>query len=315
MGDPAYQGVVVLGFPRSGTTLLRRLLEPHPLLCCPPETHILRAAAAFLREDDFPLGYSLGVLTSLRFVGVEPEQVVERVRALVLDLLQTVCASSGKRIWVEKSAFDFFHLEAIERILGTRCRYIWISRHAADVVSSLKEYVAKVDVYPSELHEYVQRYPIPVEAFAHAWKDAQTRAAGFYERNASICLPVRYEDLVAAPEAGVQRILDFLDLPGDPAQLLRGLRESPGVVGFGDWKTYGRTSVTGASVGRSASLPPALLARIAEIVNPTLVRTGYEPIVVPPETLRTDPVRLLRKALAMSHSSAVRQAGASVDGE
>jgi protein-tyrosine sulfotransferase len=34
-------GVVVLGFPRSGTTLLRRLLESHHDLCCPPETHLL----------------------------------------------------------------------------------------------------------------------------------------------------------------------------------------------------------------------------------------------------------------------------------
>ncbi|MCA9663328.1 MAG: sulfotransferase, partial [Myxococcales bacterium] len=32
-------GIIVLGAPRSGTTLLRRLLDAHPNIACPPETY------------------------------------------------------------------------------------------------------------------------------------------------------------------------------------------------------------------------------------------------------------------------------------
>lgn len=306
MAQLPYQGVVILGFPRSGTTLLRRLLESHPQLCCPPETHILRACAAFLHEDDSPMGYSLGVTTSLRFVGIEPQQVLERVRGLALQLLADVCAISGKPVWVEKSAFDFFHAESITRLLGERCRYIWITRHAADVVTSVKEYAAEVDIYFPELHEYVRRYAAPVEAFAHAWADTNERMSAVAKGLGDSCLRLKYEDFVAEPAAGLDNILEFLELSGAAGELISGL-DKVGSVGFGDWKTYGRTSIGAESVGRRSALRPQLLSRVGEIVNPTLELLGYPPVAVPAHTLRGDPVRQLRMGHALRHQAALRQ--------
>jgi protein-tyrosine sulfotransferase len=310
MSEQPFEGVVILGFPRSGTTMLRRMLESHPQLCCPPETHILRACAAFMREDDFPMGYSLGVLTSLRFVGVEPEQVIERLRGLALGLWRDICAASGKPIWVEKSAFDFFHVDAIERLLGHRCRYIWLSRNPTDVIASLKDYVGKVEVYPSELHDYVRREPIPPLAFAQAWADAQRRMAGFAQRLGEDCLRVRYEELVAEPEAQLGRIQGFIGVEGDPAALLEGLASSTGAMGFGDWKTYGRIKVSDESVGRAKDFPPRLLARLGEILNPVMTELGYEPITVSEKALKTDPVKLLKMAHSIRHTTALREAKA-----
>lgn len=101
-------------------------------------------------------------------------------------------------------------------------------------------------------------------------------------------------------------ILDFLGLEGDAAALLRGLAESAGVVGYGDWKTYGRTTVGAESVGRHASVPPRLLARVGAIVNATAMRLGYEPMVVPERTLRPDPIRQLKLGQELMHKSAMR---------
>lgn len=314
MTERPFEGVVVLGFPRSGTTMLRRLLGTHPQLCCPPETHVWRACAAFLHEDDTPLGHSVDVATSLRYVGIDPEHVAERVRQLGFGLLRDVSAQYGKPIWVEKSALDIFHADAIDRLLGDRCRYLWIVRHPGDVVSSVKEYVAKVEIYYPEFHDYIRRYPAPLEAFAHAWADTQERMIAFAEKHRDTCLKLRYEDLVAAPNHQLDRILSFLDLEGDAGALLRGLGESPGVVGYGDWKTYERTTVGEESVGRFRSLPPRLLARIGAIVNPIAGQIGYEPIVVPEQALRPDPVRELKLSQALTYRSAHRAQGAKRDG-
>lgn len=304
--EARYEGVVLLGFPRSGTTMLRRLLDAHPDLCCPPETHILRGCAAFLTEEDSPLGLPLGVAPSLRFVGIEPADVVDRVRQLAFGLLQDICRKYGKPIWVEKSAFDIFHLDRLEPLLGDHCRFVWITRHAGDVIASVKEYVSKAEIYYPELHEYVRAYPAPVEAFAHAWVDTQERMFRFAEERPSTCLRLRYEDLVTSPEAELDRILAFLGLSSDAAALVRSLRETPGAVGYGDWKTYERDTVSADSVGRFASTPAAVLARIAGIVNPTMIKLGYDPIAVAHRELRADPVRRFQLGLAVSHSAAVR---------
>jgi len=310
MTERPYKGAVIFGFPRSGTTMLRRLLDAHPLLCCPPETHIMRACVAFLHEDASPLGYSVGVATSLRFVGIKPEDVTARVRDLAFGLYKDICDKAGKPIWVEKSALDFFHAHEVDRIFGDHCRYLWIKRHPGDVISSMQDHIAGVQVYYPEFHDYIRRFPAPAEAFAHAWADTQSAMADLAAAHPERCLEIRYEDLVADPQTGLQRILDFLGLEGDPQAMLGGL-STAGEVGFGDWKTYSRTAVNAESVGRSRTLPPRLLARIGEIVNPTLTRIGYEPIEVAASALRMDPVRELKLGHFTAHSAAVRaqQAG------
>jgi len=290
-------GVVVLGFPRSGTTLLRRLLESHPDMCCPPETHLLRSAAAFLQQDDSPLGYSADVLTSLRFSGLDPETVVDRLRDMVFGIYADICNNQNKRVWVEKSALDIFHVDAIERLLGDRCRFIWLTRHAIDVLCSVKEYVSSVEIYYPELFDYVRRYPVPMEAFAHAWIDTQARMSQFIAEHPDTCLQLRYEDLVTDPADNLQRILDFLGMEGDPVALVDELGKSAGMIGYGDWKAYERDGVSTESVGRHHELPPRLLGRLAALVNPTMLRLGYQEVSVPRGMQNVDPVRELQLRL------------------
>lgn len=297
MNQPDFDGIVILGFPRSGTTLLRRLLEPHPSLCCPPETHLLRAAAAFLHDDDSPLGYSAGVLTSLRFVDIDPQWMVDRLRGMVWSVYAEICRKQGKPIWVEKSALDIFHLDQIELLCGDRCRFIWLIRHPLDAVCSVKEYVATVETYYPEFHDYVCRYPAPLEAFAHAWADTQRRMLRFAAEHPDACLRVKYEDLAADPLPALRGVLDFVGVGGDPAALVAALNKSAGTVGYGDWKAYEKSGVDAESVGRHRNLRPRLINRLASIVNPLMVDMGYPEVNVPPAALRGDPVRELQFSL------------------
>jgi protein-tyrosine sulfotransferase len=108
-----YEGIVVLGVPRSGTTLVRRLLNAHPRIACPPETNLLSAAARFLAEQRFAGGLSVGVIPGLDFAGFSEAEVLERFREFLFSFWREIARRAGKARWAEKTAVDVFHLDAI----------------------------------------------------------------------------------------------------------------------------------------------------------------------------------------------------------
>jgi len=61
-----YDGIIVIGCPRSGTTLLRRLLDAHPNIAAPGETYLFTACARFLRSERAVDGMDVGVRFLLR---------------------------------------------------------------------------------------------------------------------------------------------------------------------------------------------------------------------------------------------------------
>lgn len=279
-----YEGVVVLGFPRSGTTLLRRLVDAHPVFCCPPETYVLNACARFLHRQEITGGLELGVLGALAFCGISAEEVIQRLRDLAFGFFRQIRDKSGKRRWVERSAFDIFYIDAVESICGDRCRYICLVRHPLDVICSAKEWCDELEVFPSLLHKYVQRHKAPLEAFAHAWVDTNTRLLKFMGDHPGWCLRLRYEDLVTDAPAELERVFAFLDEPTDTQALVQRALAGRDRVGIGDWKTYSKAQITGSSVGRWQGLSTQRLARLAEIVNPLLQQFGYPPVEVETST-------------------------------
>lgn len=276
----AFEGVVILGAPRSGTTLLRRLIDAHPDIVCPPETNLLNSAARFLEESDFAGGLSVGVVPGLGFSGFSEEEVLTRFREFLFSFWHDILSESKKEIWAEKTAVDVFHIEAIERLCQDRCRYICITRHALDVVCSMKELSAKMDAYLPEIHQYVQRYTSMSEAFAHAWCDANQRMVDFASAHPDWCLQLRYEDLVENPESEMNRIFEFLELDAGTGDYLEQALSSKKAAGLGDWKTYSKDTVSTRQVGRHSTMDGWTIQRLAPVVNPLLEQLGYSTVNV-----------------------------------
>lgn len=280
IGDDAYEGVVILGFPRSGTTLLRRLLNAHPRLCCPPETSVLKACARFLDEQPMVGGLKLGVRAGLAYSGIEPDDLVARLRELAFGLFRDICRRQGKSRWVEKSPFDIFDIETVERLCADRCRYVCLVRHPLDVVCSTKELCDQIEIFPFELHDYVCRHRAPLEAFAEAWADTHRSLLAFERRNAARCHRLRYEDLVADPAAEMDRLLQWLGEPTDAAALVSAAMQRRDEPGLGDWKTYEKREITTESTGRWQALSPHTVAALLAFVGPLMGDFGYEPVTV-----------------------------------
>jgi protein-tyrosine sulfotransferase len=278
MSSEAAQGIVILGMPRSGTTLLRRLLDAHPAICCPPETNLLSAAARFLHEEAFAGGISIGVLSGLRFAGIAEQVVVARLRELVFGFLQDVCRQRRKKRWAEKTAFNIFHLDQIEQLCGGSCRFLCLVRHPLDVVCSIKELTDKMEMYVAELHTYIRQYPAPLEAFAHAWVKMHARLRRFVSDHPADCLMLKYEDLVYNPSGELQRVFDFLgeaaDVPAILSQALQGTES----IGLGDWKTYEHRAIHTESVGRWRHLSPSTVHWLVKIIAAEMELAGYPPI-------------------------------------
>ena len=297
-----YEGVVLLGFPRSGTTLLRRLLDGHPALCAPPETHLFRACAHFLRGEEAAGDLAVGVVGALAFSGIGEAEVLGRVREMAFGFLREIRDRSGKRRWVEKTAYDAFHLDTIERLCAGRCRFVCLSRHALDAVCSLRELVARIDLYPDELAPYIRRHASPLLAFAHAWADCGARMARLLAERPDEALHVRYEDLVTEPERTLARVLDFLGEPADAAALVGAVVASPGRIGYGDWKTYGRSEIDGSGLGRwKSELLEDRVRLLAPIVNPALAALGYDAVVAPTARSAADSRRRFELDQAITH--------------
>lgn len=298
----APRGIVVLGCPRSGTTLLRRFLDAHPDIACPPETALLSSAARFLQEQTFPSGIRYGAAAGLAQIGVERATLLDRLRAFVVSFFEAHAAASNARLWAEKTASDAFFVEPIEELLGDRVRYVVLLRHGLDVAVSLAEFVDRLGAYTAELHPYIARERDVFAAMATAWSDVTTALLDLVERRPD-AIVVRYESLVADPEAQVAQVFEALQLPPAPTGL-------PGdqTAGFGDWKTWSRATVDRTSVGRwSREIPRAQLRDLVTRIGPVLERAGYEAVPMPRAVDPASAQRRLELAMRLDAERATHQ--------
>jgi len=300
--ENSQKGIVVLGFPRSGTTLVRRLLDAHPRIACPGETCIFSASARFLHSELVADGLEFGVMNGLSFAGFERTEVLNRLREFVFSFHNDYARKQQKARWAEKTAVDIFHLNEIEELCGDRVQYVCVVRHGLDVACSLQEFSDRGFTYLSEIHNYVCQYPRVLEAFAHAWVDTNTSLLAFMNRNEGNSLRVNYEDLVASPDDQIKKMFDFLGEEVSSDLIATALKR-PRSTGLGDWKTFSRSDINRDSIHRWKSLPPFVVSRLADICNPTLEALGYERIMTKPPSSQSSARRKYEFSLLFGAST------------
>lgn len=295
---------LVLAFPRSGGTLLRRVLDQHPEVSSPAEPWLTTACARFLHEspsDTVPIG----VRSGLGFAGIAEAEVYAALRGVLFGFHAKMAA--GKPVWVEKSGFDLFHLEALSDLLAGHARFIGLVRHPLDVITSNLDLAQKMGRFLPEMQPWLTRYPAPVEALAAAWADRVTALLDVVEGNAAACL-IRYEDLVADPVATLDKVCDLLGVARQDAGAWSAAVAAPGRVGLGDWKAAGAAGFSPASVGRwQRSLSRRVAGGLMAHLRAPMERLGYAPLPVPRKPTRDE---ALRQFSAAARLAAVPKAGA-----
>lgn len=261
----------ILGFPRSGTSLLQRLLDGHPQVYAPPEPYVFSGAARMIGESRGD-GPDLGMLTGLSFAGFDPADVIARARRFATSFMEEGAAAAGKPAWAEKSAFDIFDLAEIETLLAGHCRFICVVRNPLDVVASMKELTDVMGQNVPAMRPYLAQHDSFWLGYAQAWRDRTQALLDFHDRQGAESLLYRYEDLTADPDAVLTRIANHLDLrpfDHDPSP-------GKGRIGLGDWKIFTTTGISHTPVARwRKSLPRSSAADVLDLVAPLMERLNY----------------------------------------
>jgi hypothetical protein len=294
--------LIVLGFPRSGTTLLARLLDGHPEISAPPETGLFSAAGRFLQEQSLVEGPPIGVLTGLSFAGIPSDAALAGLRAMLFGFHDRIAA--GRPVWVEKTATDIFHLETLEPLLAGHARFLCLVRNPLDVVASNVDLARTMGARLTELYAATAGINAEHDGIARAWIERQAALDAFAARHPGDCLSLRYEDLLAAPEAALSGILAFLGLAGDPAAMIAAAFSGNSRIGLGDFRIDGTKGLNPpVENGWRKRLPPAALARIVPQLALLMERHGYKVPKVPAPPTREVAIRQFELAARMKRQS------------
>ncbi|GAA3236970.1 sulfotransferase [Nonomuraea helvata] len=230
--------VFLLSPVRSGSTLLRAILNAHSALHAPHELHIRRLRVQFATN------LASKAMTALGHNQADLEHLLWD-RVLHRELVR-----SGKRFVVDKTPANAFAYERIATCWPD-ARFVFLLRHPASIATSWHE--AGPD----------RRTPEAAALDALRYMKAVQRA-----RSALPGLTVRYEELSAEPERVTREICAFLGLEWEPRMLSYG--EQPVLEkGLGDW----REKIRSGTVQPPRELPSE--DQIPDVLKPICRTWGY----------------------------------------
>lgn len=302
MSDPT--PCVILGFPRSGTTLLSRLLDAHPDISCPPETFLMTAAARFLHEQDAVEGPPVGVLTGLSFLGFDADEVMDPLREMVFAHERRIAGDA--RVWVEKTGVDIFHLETLEPFLAGHARFIALTRNPLDVIASNLDLAEVMGARLHDLAEATRGHEDAFEGMARAWIDRAEALSGLVERQGDAAFRLTYEELTTAPEETLSRLFSWIGVSTDQAgDIASGALAGELRVGLGDFRINETAAIRPpAKNGWRKRLPRAAASRIVPILASAMEAEGYDVPKVPAPMSREDRVRQFQMSAQIKRSQA-----------
>lgn len=202
----------VVGAGGSGTTTLRLMLDAHPELAIPEETHFLPALAQAAEADSTPAELAAVIHGDPRWgdFGFTPAELETLITTVVPRTATGVARAffhayaerHGKPRWGDKTPIYVEAMRRIQRILP-EAHFVHLIRDGRDVRLSRM----------NRRHSHP-----PIEAAARRWRkriEKSRRISG----DLAHYMEVRFEDLIADPEPQLRRICEFIDLGYEEAML------------------------------------------------------------------------------------------------
>jgi hypothetical protein len=200
----------IVGIGRSGTTLLRLMLDSHSTLAIPPETNFADAVVAF---EEGGVTAAVEAVVGSPFWGdynMSVDEFAQRVRsrelANIADLLRVFyefyAELRGKSRWGNKTPY---HLPSMSLIKGMvpEAHFVHIVRDGRDVALSMMP---------------LWFGPNDVRGVARQWSRG-LKSARLQAKSLPFYLEIRYEDLIRDPGLVLRELCEFLELEWEPSML------------------------------------------------------------------------------------------------
>lgn len=252
--------VFLVGAYRSGTTLVRLMLDSHPAFAVPPETTFLKELQAVAGEDS---------LAGFEDMGFDKRHVLGRMRGFADYFYESYAASAGKRRWIDKSPEYVWHLDWL-RQLYPDARFVLLTRFALDQVHS---HVSSTHALETRLQPYRRHASEDVRIVASRyWAASVSAQLAFRSSAPESSILLRYEDVCADPQTALEPVFDFLGESWSDEVLRFGHHAHD----FGRADSRARTSKSvSISTGRYADWPESVLTACWEICHDRLGDLGW----------------------------------------
>jgi hypothetical protein len=267
LGPPQF---LIVGTPRSGTTLVQRLASELDGVSVPPETHFFRLfAPGLVRRRRFPLtGQALvdelwrfSGLDDLRGVDLDPELTAASLggsAATVTELFGAIVRTlaGDAELYGEKTPS---HLRWWRELSSAnpRLKIVAVVRDPRAVVASY-------------LEAWGER---PHSVIAERWAIDHRSLAAAREALGPRVLVLRYEDVVSAPDVTRAALSSFL---GRPRGTQAAEHETPLHLPWETWKARSAGPVTATRIdGWRETLPTKTVREISAIAADEMRAFGY----------------------------------------
>lgn len=271
--DPLF----VLCEARSGSTLLRFLLDAHPDLSCPAETNLPALCHQMVNTWSLVAGYPIPGTAPGQLAGL-PVEVIEGLRRSVDLMVSSYLGRVGKTWFCDKSLGSARHAKLLLQVYP-QAKFLCLYRHPMDVIAS------GIEACPWGLSgygfdPYIASTPgNSVFALARFWLETTAEIMSIEEDFEERCLRLRYEDLVSSPGLVMSEVFSFLGLPPVADIVSRCFGSEPETFGTSDYKIWHTNEITADSVGRGWSMPASLISSpVIDGINELSERLGYIPI-------------------------------------
>ena len=199
--EPNPRPVFVVGFPRSGTTLVEQILASHSQIHGAGELYDVHRIF-----DKLPKLVGQPAYTPFDALKMLDEDSAESAAQIYLESLDALAPPEAARV-VDKMP-DNIRMLGLIALLWPGARVIVCGRDPRDIAVSCWQAGFKTNPWSNVWEHIAQRFADHERIVEH-WR--QTRPLEW--------LDIRYEELVADPERHTRRLFDYVDLEWEPACL------------------------------------------------------------------------------------------------
>jgi len=253
--------IFIVGCQRSGTSLLRRILDSHSRIACPPESKFILPLVSVLRSTQ--------AMSGLESMGYGREEVLRALRRFIAAFFEGYAEASGKARWADKTPIYVDCLPEVWDLFGSNARFLLIVRHGLDVAYSLSDPHRDYPAIRKHVEEEGGNVPVAAGRF---WSAQNRKIERFRSQHSAACLRLRYEDLTGSPQPTLKSVFEFLDEDWEPTVLQYD--RFPHHSGQEDPDVRRRRRIEQNS-GRYLAWPPEVIEAVRSACEPMLERLGY----------------------------------------